>query len=82
MVYLTDLTLKKRQFLVIITDKVDPDHQLSGTISHEKILQHKMPQSTQTKGKIILFEGQSPIIIDDPDNYIIFFKGWKIILFI
>lgn len=72
LIYLSDSTLNKCQFIVVITDKADPTHQFSGTASHEKLLKEKMPQRVQTTGKIILFKGKPAIIVDDSDNYVIF----------
>ncbi|EHQ25541.1 hypothetical protein [Mucilaginibacter paludis] len=72
LIYLSDSTLNNRQFIVVITDKVGPNHQPARTISHEELLKDKMPQRVQASGKIILLKGKPAIIVDDPDNYIIF----------
>ncbi|MEN0056491.1 MAG: hypothetical protein AAGC65_22625 [Mucilaginibacter sp.] len=74
LVYLSDSTLKKCQFIIIITEKADPNLRGSKEFSHEELLKDKMRHRSQANGKIILFKGKPAIVVDDPENYLFFLK--------
>lgn len=74
LIYLSDSTLKVPTFIIVNNVELYGSLQAPGPISHKLLLKEKPPLPVEAIGKIIMYKGKPAIVVDNPENYIIYQK--------